>query len=365
MLDEKGSQRLWDDLHRLWILPEVERRSREGTLPAKLGIRNCLIRLPQDNPPIVQFNDEIHFLTTIKKPVGIAIEKGDPVFLWQVERVTGVDRPAVDGKPVAFFYIYWNGRAWEVIFDGSPDFPGATVAGDDEQDWPIGQALANALNLQFRERALALHDSIREQILAIGLWPAPALLPYPLTAIAERCHNNAMTEARQLLVDYCATGFLTSLVESWSMVPEFASRTRLFEQALEAHRDSKFILSIHAIVPQIEGVVTDWLYSKKAIGNAYRELSKVKRFQDVVIDGAELPYVERRMVEDVLSFIVSGPVFETFRDWVLPGSAFPNRHVVGHGKFDESVYSKENSIKAFLLLDSLHYVMESHDERAD
>ena len=36
---------------------------------------------------------------------------------------------------------------------------------------------------------------------------------------------------------------------------------------------------------------------------------------------------------------------------------FPNRHIVEHGRYDESLCNEENSIKMFLLLESIHYVM--------
>jgi hypothetical protein len=343
----------------LWVKPEAQRREREGLLTKPIGIKNCLIRLPQDRPPIVEFNDEIEWRALFKKPIGIAIDAGAPVYLWQVQGIQTVERPTADGKPVAFLFVYYTGTAWEVIVDFTPNQPDF-IAQDDGEEWRLGRAIADALNLQLRERAIHLHDSIKEGIRAIGLWSAPALMTYPLTAIADHCVNGQLTQARQLLVEYCSSSFLESLVELWSSVPAFAARRQLFAEALQAHRERRFILSIHAMVPQIEGVITDWLYTNNEIGNAYREASKAKRLQEALTDGVELPYTEQRLIEDAIAFIVSGPVFDTFKNWVLPVGEFPNRHAVGHGKYEEATYTEENSIKAFLLLDSLRYVMEGH-----
>jgi hypothetical protein len=36
---------------------------------------------------------------------------------------------------------------------------------------------------------------------------------------------------------------------------------------------------------------------------------------------------------------------------------FPNRHVDEHGKYDDSIFTEENSINLSLLPDTIHYVM--------
>jgi len=56
--------------------------------------------------------------------------------------------------------------------------------------------------------------------------------------------------------------------------------------------------------------------------------------------------------------MLTGPVLRTFDKWsVAIDNLFPNRHVVEHGKYDDSIFTEENSIKLFLLLDTIYYAM--------
>jgi hypothetical protein len=72
----------------------------------------------------------------------------------------------------------------------------------------------------------------------------------------------------------------------------------------------------------------------------------------------------RRIVESAIDFILGGPVLATFRKWGDQiNQAFPNRHVVEHGKYDESLYTEINSVKLFLLLDTLYQIISHHSEK--
>lgn len=64
------------------------------------------------------------------------------------------------------------------------------------------------------------------------------------------------------------------------------------------------------------------------------------------------------VVESTIDFILTGPPFRTFDNWSVKwNDLFPNRHVVEHGRYDDSIFTEENSIKVFLLLDTIHYVI--------
>jgi hypothetical protein len=357
---EPAPPNLWDQIQTIWVMPEIERRQREGKLPTEFRIRRCLIKMPVGQPPIVEFNEEIHWLALVRKPVGIAFAKDDPIFISQIEQVETVNRPEVNGKPVAFIYIYSTGTSWKVVFDSSTNLPETFVQKDDEE-WSLGKEIAESINLELRERVVGLHDALQQQIQAIGLWAAPALLPYPLSAIADHCRKDELELARKALVEHCTGEFLERLVGNWDSVPAFAARKQVFQDALSAHRDNKYTLSIPALVPHIEGVITDWIISKlPADAVKWKQESKTRQFKEVLTNGINHSFTDRRVIDAALSFIVDGPVLATFEKWILPDGAFPNRHVVGHGKFDSTIYTQENSIKVFLLLDSLRYVMEGH-----
>lgn len=64
--DEKAGQNLFNQVMKLWIEPEISKRKQKSILPEGFKIYRCLIRLPQDRDPIVEFNDEVKFIALAK-----------------------------------------------------------------------------------------------------------------------------------------------------------------------------------------------------------------------------------------------------------------------------------------------------------
>lgn len=360
-----ASQNFWDQINSLWIIPEIERRKTIGKIADGFRILRCLVRLPAGQQPIVEFNDEIRWIARTRKPKGTAFAAGDPIYLWQVEHVESVRPPEVEGKPVPFVYVYTTGVEFKVAFDFTPGFDGhSTSAWEDSFGC---DAIVESINLQLKERAVVSFDLLREQIRKIGLWPAPALIPYPLTAIARLCEESKESDSRELFLNYCTEEFVRSRVANWSSIATFEKRSELIGDALEAHFAGKFTLSVHTLIPQFEGVVTDWAYEIAPTEPfPWHESKKLKKFGKVTTEGVARSFSDRRIIEEVVEFIVGGPVFHTFKIWFQPlNEEFANRHAIGHGRYDASLYTQENSLKAILLLDSLHYIMESHPVAAD
>jgi hypothetical protein len=95
-------------------------------------------------------------------------------------------------------------------------------------------------------------------------------------------------------------------------------------------------------------IVLSWIANAfkiaKNLPALFRPESKTKLFFDIVkntLDEKSLLLI----VESTSSFILNGPVFQTFKEWESRiMNAFANRHVVEHGKYDSSLYTEENSI---------------------
>ena len=358
MLDQAGIQTLFDDVHRLWVEPELVRRREKSSITDNFRIRGCLIRLPVGSDPIVEFNDEIVWEVKVTTAKGIEFKRGDPVYLSQVDHIEGVEPPKVDGVIVPFFFLFWSGKVWRIIFDASLET---------NEDWQTthGASIVEHLNHILAERSIHTFDVVHTDMEPIALWPAPALIPYPLSALCELCRDGKIDEARVCLVEHCSCDFLANFVATWNRVPAFRDRSQLFADALHAHATEKYTLSISALVPQIEGTITDWLYSKlPSTEIPWRHESKAKKFRDLVTLGARRTYTDQRIAECVAEFIVNGPVLESFSEWLAPiSSSFPNRHVVGHGKYDMSLYTQENSIKMFLMFDTLYSIMFANESK--
>src|SRR5260221_10019353 len=91
----EAHKRTFDQVHDMWIKPELARRRAAGQLADSFVIKSCLIRMPKDKAPIIDFNDEI--MWEFQAEVSPAIHSaGDPILLHNIKRITGVVPPKVD-----------------------------------------------------------------------------------------------------------------------------------------------------------------------------------------------------------------------------------------------------------------------------
>jgi hypothetical protein len=359
MLSQEATTNLFNNIHRLWIDPEIVRRKASGSLPPDFKILRCLVRLPQDKAPIIQFNDEIGWVVKIEPPAGMTIAKGQEIYLHDIKKIVAVEPPTVDEKRVAFVFLFWAGQHYSIIFDFSSNVPDEFLSPEEKAKWTYSDPLASLLQSLLVERTILAHDKLQALFGKIALWPAPALLPYPLSEIAHKLENNDATGAIKSLISYCTPSFLQSLTNKWWSISFFQARRLLIEDAIAAHTDNKFTLSIHALLPQLEGIVTDYVVERGPHDDLpWRQESKTKKFRDLIFEKPPGSYAYRRIVESTVKFILEGPVLETFKNWLQDiNTAFPNRHVVEHGKFEQTLYCEENSIKLVLLLDTIFHII--------
>ena len=360
-MDKQASDNFFQQLDSLWIKPEIERRTLAQTLPADFKIYRCLIKMPHGKEPIVEFNDEIVLTAKFEAAPGENIQAGNPVFLHQVKKIESVKPPEVDGVRVAFVYLYWNGNHYETIFDFTPNVPDELITPEQKELWNFGEAIGKSIQNILSERAINIQGNSPQLFNTIGLWAAPALIPYPLTKIAVELDKGNFDVALKALIEHCNDTFLRTLIDKWYDHNIFVHRKTLIEDAFFAHQNQKYTLSINALIPQIEGVITDWMYSNVDIDDnsiPWRQESKTKKFREEILNGQISSYSYKAIVESTLNFILDGPVLDTFKKWEQNvNTAFPNRHVVEHGKYIDDLYKIENSIRLFLLLDTISYIM--------
>lgn len=363
MLDAEGLKNFFEQIHGMWIEPEIAKRKANGELPDGFQIFRCLVRLPQNKAPIVEFNDEIGWVVEAQTAPGTTFTEGQDVYLHNIQEIVAVQPPLVDGLRVAFVFLFCTGLTYSIIFDFSPNVPEEFGSEEQKASWEFSNDVAEHLQALLTERSVHVHDAIQEVLQQIGLWAAPALLPYPLTEIARQLQEGDTEGARNTLVAYCEPEFLQSLSHKWWDVAQFQVRKPIIEDAFFAHEHRRYSLSIHTLLPQLEGVITDYIATRlRPEELPWRQESKTKKFRDLVIENPPSTFTYRRVVESATSFILSGPVLKTFKDWIDQiDEAFPNRHVVEHGRYDALLYTEENSIKLFLLLDSIYHIISGHN----
>jgi len=363
LLSKEGVQNFFKQIMKLWVEPEIKRRRQTTGLPHDFKIFHCLIRFPKDRRPIVEFNNEIGWIASIKKAPGTSFEKGQPVHLHEIQKIVAVNPPEVDGHRVAFIYFFWTGRdqEYKIIFDFTPKIPEKRVSEKDKKAWMFSKAIAESLQAVLTRKTISIHPDMQMILQKIGLWVVPALLPYPMSKIMKQLAEDKIEEASTTLLEHCTSEYIETLSSKWWTIEQYEKRKKLILHALDAHKNKQYDLSIHALLPQIEGIITDWIYTKLPETEIpWRQKSKTRKFKDLVLSRPPTAFTYRRIVESTINFILGGPVLNTFKQWLEQiDKAFPGRHVVQHGKYDESLFTEENSIKLFLLLDTVHFIITS------
>jgi len=364
MIDEKGAQNLYSQINKLWIEPEVSRRKQAKTLPEDFKIFRCLIKLPKNKPAIIEFNDEIRWLASVKIGPPRAFKKGESIYLHEIQEIGVVSPPEIEGKRVAFIYFFWTGYSYQILFDFTPNVPEEMISKEDKEAWHFDKIIAESLQAILTEKVIHIHDSKQKLLQNIGLWAVPSLIPYPLSRIIMQLEIDDTEGAHNTLREFCTSEYIEKLSSKWYTIEQFNNRKKLIQAALKAHKDCQYQLSIHALLPQVEGIITDWVYTQLSENEIpWRKESKTMKFRDLVLNKPLTTFTYKRIVESAVDYIIEGPALNTFNRWLDQiNQAFPNRHVISHGKYDESLFTEENSIKLFLMIDTVYHIISTQLE---
>jgi hypothetical protein len=351
---------LFELVDKEYIRPEIERRKANGGLPDNFQVRECLIKLPGDRPPLIYFNEEFGWSVKPKLAPGIEMEIGQAIYLHEVMDIEEVLPPTVDDKRVTFIYLFWNGHSYSIVVD-----PYHPVFSDHPFD--AGEFIAAHLRNHFKEMAVKNAKFVNGKLREIGLWPITALLPNPISKIVERVGEGKPEEARQVLVEHCDLTFLTEqLVQTWHPITAFRERMQFFDDALFNHQNKRFHGSTSILIGQIEGAITDWLFEVAYYTTDGRRSlqQKISDFRDALTQIPDLLWLYREARDSMFDFLENGPWLQQFDKWYQPiNTSFPGRHVVQHGKYVPDIHTEENSIKLFLLLDTICQFMMFYEVR--
>jgi hypothetical protein len=364
-LDNEALSRFVSNVNKRWVLPEIERRKKAGTLPADFLIRQCLIRLPRPDSAIVQFNGEIGWHVKAKKPIGVAYEKDQPLSLHDIEGIEKVYPPEVDGEQVPFIYIFCLAGNMTVSFN----FEVGTLGQDSDSDeaWrPYNEVLKKHVEFMHTERVISAYEATSENLLRkVGLWAAPTLLPYALARILNFLEQGDTASARKQLLARCSCDWITAATRAWMECPVLAKRERVFGEAREAHQAGWYSCSVYALVPQIEGVITDWLHNEVSEeAPPWRAESKIKKLKYLLAKRLPQTFVDGRLLDSLSAFVLEGPALQSFEKWTQQlDESFPGRHPTLHGRYEDWMFTEENSAKLFLLVDTLFNLFQRATRR--
>ena len=280
----------------------------------------------------------------VRKPQDVALQKNQPVYVYQIKEILDVKPPTVDNIRTPFFFMIKTNDGWHIFLDS------AKSEDNESTDWPLGKLIANALQQSLEEDIIVTTSNVEDLLNGIGLWSAPSLVLYPINAIIECLSKNDKAGAIKILLEHCNDKFLKEVTEHWSGSPIFEKRKTLIQDSLWAHGQKRYTLAISTLVPQIEGIITDWLEHHGFIPDSQKK--KLEEFSIMLQQQIKSSSVS--MVASSTLRFIQDLVFSPFKWSDDVSVTSPRRHVVGHGKYLDDMYTEKNSVVVFLLLDTIY-----------
>lgn len=170
---------------------------------------------------------------------------------------------------------------------------------------------------------------------------------------------------------------LKKTVSNWESNSFFQPRMRIIYDALKAHIDGKYTLSVPALLPHIEGIARDIakkynlpksaktiVYRKRKYGKDGAKTLPSTVFGEVAMSA--LSFEEWVSVESLLYYL-EGTLYLSlgnFREELerLKKESKLNRHLVLHG-IQTKYATQMNSLRCFLLLDALSMINTKEDKQ--
>lgn len=188
-----------------------------------------------------------------------------------------------------------------------------------------GWTIAPSMNRKLKEKVLLLHQQNKTR--------------YVSQIILGYYHKNDFEKLR-------------NTVATWETNPLFSSRMHIFKTALEAHCNGNYTLSVPALLPQIEGILNEYV----KVNNLTAKLGKIEKVYNAVIGDLDEYPLSSWAIANTLLYQLQTNTF-TFTDFEAEFKKSSNsrkttRHTVLHGiatNYDKPVHS----LKAFVLLDAL------------
>ena len=186
-------------------------------------------------------------------------------------------------------------------------------------------------------------------------WPIAPSMPKDLIArITELDAEGKTRFASQVIMSYYKRQNyknLNSMVDGWETHPLFVPRMHIVKDALAAHCNGQYTLSIPALLPLIEGVLHDYIRLNKLV-----ESHKITETIKTAIGDTDDQDIAIWAIANILFLQLENNVYDKF-DYKIELSKSRksrkiNRHTVLHGvatHYNKSAYS----LRVFLILDAI------------
>jgi hypothetical protein len=233
---------------------------------------------------------------------------------------------------------------------------------------------AAAIAISFRQVALLAagamqrfqtHQGAVEAFKKAG-WPIPPSMPFELIEHIVTVHKAGKTGCiSRIIIGYYQRNdhqHLIETVKSWKSHPLFAPRMHILQDALQAHCQKLYTLSVPTLIPQIEGVLADCVFGNKLDA----KLGKIRQVYEAAIGNVD-DIDDKYDLSSLSKWVIATTILDQqnkiygFTDFKSELEKPINRrrvtrHTVLHGvglKYDRPIHS----LRVFLLLDALSSVV--------
>lgn len=200
-----------------------------------------------------------------------------------------------------------------------------------------------------------------------GFWippSAPGGLLRELKSLTAEGNTTPYDVRSAIVVYYEADDFyaLKAMVSGWSRNTYFHDRMHIIEDALDAHMAGKYTLSIPTLLPLVEGILTS------IIGPRSRS-EGMGRWVNDAFENMLGTFLREVCKDAVIAYITGYAIYrfvehntpEEYPKWLenngLESKQTLQRHAILHG-WQTDYDSKENSLRAFFMLDVLAHLAE-------
>jgi hypothetical protein len=192
-------------------------------------------------------------------------------------------------------------------------------------------------------------------------WPIVPSMPFELRERVVSMHKQGKTRyVSKTIMGYYQRNnhrYLIETVETWKNHPLFASRMHIIKDALQAHCDGRYTLSVPALIPQIEGILSEYVLAN----NLVAKFGKIQQVYYAVIGDVDDYGLSTWAIASTLLYQLQNStyVFTDFENELKKSvnARKTTRHTVLHGittKYNRPIHS----LKAFLLLDAISALQE-------
>lgn len=191
-----------------------------------------------------------------------------------------------------------------------------------------------------------------EKVLYKLKWPPPGFLPAILLdklSLGLEIGQLADQEFDEIFVLFYNKERLQVILKAWSERDHLSHRMKILTEAISAHIEGRFELSIPALLPQVEGIIAD---IKRHTGRMNQK-NIVGYIDSILVDNSRFNRIGK-------TFLVTTLV-ENF-EWQQGPIPFFSRHAILHGA-DTNYASATNSLRLILIINQLQEAIQSQSRQ--